>query len=29
MQTMLFGRIPPFDEIMAGLALLEKAINKR
>jgi hypothetical protein len=29
MRTMLFGDIPGFDEIMAGLAALEKAINKR
>ena len=27
MQAMLFGSIPSFDEIMSGLATLEKKIN--
>lgn len=29
MRTMLFGNVPHFDEIMARLAALEKAINNR
>jgi hypothetical protein len=27
MQAMLFGQIPGFDEIMAGLGFLEETIN--